>query len=431
MRTPIAHESLRRPAGRVMRVLGCAVCSTVMAMLVPSPGLAQLLQGIPRSPIETMGGSTERMPEGVYVMPWVATGVVYDDNVFFRTRDQKQEDVFVRVTPGLQASYQSTRLAVIGNYRFDSEVYNKLDELSTFQQRQFGTVELRGRPSNNLNLNGTVGYAQTRTPFELNALTFAQTARIKTERVFVSPNAEYRIDALTRVRAEYGYSKDIFDDNVTINSHIVNLGMERRIGTHDWIGPAYVGRHFRFGGDFTTPGIGFLGGDPTPVDSYAPMLQWAHEFTGDMRLDVRAGPRFTDGRLDDRPEAFVGIRRRIQNGEITLAYTSALTTVIGTVGATTADSIIVRFVYEPMRHLTFTLSPTAAWIKSTTFTSTIYTGYIEAAYQFNKYVTAKGSAYFSYQEGDFTSSSGASETLVIPRNVYWLRLEFTYPRRWE
>jgi hypothetical protein len=378
-----------------------------------------------------MSGSTERMPEGMYVMPWVATGVVYDDNVFFSTRDRRQEDVFLRVTPGLQASYQSTPFTVIANYRFDSEVYNKLTSLSTVQQRQYGTVELRGRPSNNLNLNGIVGYGQTRTPYELNFLTSAQTARIKTERVFLNPSADYRLDSMTRITGDYGYSKDIFDGNISIDSHIFRAGMERRISAHDWIGPAYVGRHFRFGGDFSSPTAGFLGGNPADVDSHAIMLSWGHDFAADTRLDVRAGPRMTDGKLDDRPEAFVGIRRRIQNGEIGLAYTSALTTIIGTVGSTRADSVQVRFVYEPVRHLTFTLQPTAAWIKSSTFTSTIYTGYVEAAYQFNKYVTAKGSAYFSYQEGDFVSTGGTSETLIIPRNVYWLRLEFTYPTRWE
>jgi len=392
---------------------------------------AQLLQGIPRSPIETMGGSADRMPEGWYVMPWVAAGVVYDDNVFFAPRNQRQEDVFLRVTPGLQGSYQSTPVTVIANYRFDSEVYNKLTSLDAVQQRQFGTVEVRGRPSNNLNLNGIVGYAQTHTPFELNFLTSAQTARVLTERVFVNPSAEYRPNALTRVTGEYGYSKDIFNSNISIDSNIFRAGLERRVGTHDWLGPAYVGRHFRFGGDFNTPTAGFIGGNPAPVNSYAPMLSWSHEFTTDTRLDVRAGPRFTDGSLDNRPEAFVGIRRGIQNGEITLAYTSALTTVIGTVGATTTDSLLVRFVYQPMRYWTFTLQPTAAWIQNSAFTSTIYTGYVEAAYQFNKFITAKGSAYFSYQEGDFISTSGTPETLVIPRNVYWLRLEFTYPTRWE
>ena len=78
------------------------------------------------------------------------------------------------------------------------------------------------------------------------------------------------------------------------------------------------------------------------------------------------------------------------------------------------------------------VQPTAAWIQNSSFTSTIYTAYVEAAYQFNKFITAKGSAYFSYQEGDFVSTErDLPENLVIPRNVYWLRLEFTYPTRWD
>jgi hypothetical protein len=393
---------------------------------------AQLMQGIPSSPITTMSGSTEKMPEGIYLMPWLATGVVYDDNVFFATRDRKEGDGFLRITPGLQGSYQSTPLTVIANYRFDSEVYNKFSELDSAQQRQFGTVELRGRPSNNLNLNGIVGYAQTHTPFELNVLTSAQAARFLTERYFVNPSAEYRLDALTRLRGEFGYSKDIFSSEVEINSYIFNLGMERRVGTHDWIGPAYVGRHFTFGGDLNSPIAGFIGGNPENVTSHALMVAWAHDFTTDTRLDVRVGPRVTNGSLDNRPEAYVGLRRRIPNGELSLGYTSALTTVIGTVGATQTDSVGVRVVYEPVRHLTLTAAPTAAWIKNSAFNGTIYTAYVEAAYQFNKYVTAKGSAYFSYQESDFlTNGVVTAENVIIPRNVYWLRLEFTYPTRWQ
>jgi hypothetical protein len=415
-----------------MRPLRLACLGLIFLMLLnANSGFAQLMQGIPRGPLETMSGSTERMPEGVYIMPWLATGVVYDDNVFFRPQAQRQDDVFLRVTPGLQGSYQSTPLTVIANYRFDSEVYNKFSNLDAVQQRQFGTVELRGRPANNLNVNGILGYAQTHTPFELNFLTSAQTARFKTERYFVNPSAEYRIDAKTRTTGEFGYSRDIFNNNISIDSYTLRAGLERRVSVHDWIGPAYVGRHFRFGGDFTNQTAGFIGGNPGAVDSYAVMASWAHEFTADTRLDVRAGPRITNGKLDDRPEAFVGLRRRIQNGEVTLAYTSALTTVIGSVGATRTDSVMVIFLYEPVRHLTLTVQPTAAWIDNAAFTSTVYTGYVEAAYQFNKYVTAKGSAYFSYQHGDFIASDGTSTSLSIPRNVYWLRLEFTYPTRWD
>jgi len=404
----------------------------VPMLFEPQNVTAQLFQTIPPSPIEKASGSTERIPEDFYIMPWIAGGVVYDDNVFFQPRNLKQGDGFIRVTPGLQASYQSTPLTVVANYRFDAEKYNKFDSLSSFFQRQFATLEFRGRPSNNWTLNNTFGFAQTHTPFELNVLTLAQSARFKTERYFVTPSTEYRLDPLTRIRGDYGYSKDIFNGGPEINSNIWTIAMDRRVGSHDWLGPYYVGRYFTFGGDFTGFVPGFLGGNPDPVTSNALLLSWGHEFTTDTRLDVRVGPRMVNGDLDNEPEAFVGLHRRLPGGELSLAYVNALTTVIGTFGAATTNSIVLRGVYEPFRHWTFTLQPTAAWLKSSTFTANVYTAYVEAAYQFNKYLTGKGSAYFSYMDTDIISSTQtAPGTLIIPRNVYWLRLEFTYPTRWQ
>ena len=401
----------------------------IVFLLVFLPAIAegQTMQGIPRSPVGPTS-TTDRVPEDFYIMPWIAAGVVYDDNVFFAPQGLHQEDVFLRVTPGLQASYQSTPFTIVGNYRFDSEVYSKLDQLNSAAQRQFGTIELRSRPSSSLTLAGTLGYAQTNTPFELNLLTASQTARFRTERYFINPSAEYRLDPLSKLSGSYGYSKDIFAGQQEINTNLFNLGYDRRIGTHDTLGPAYLGRYFTFGG---TQISGF-GGNPDPVTSHALMLAWGHEFSADTRLDVRVGPRITNGDLDKRPEAFVGLRRRFQNGDISFGYTSAITTIIGTVGATRTDSLLLIATYEPIKHLTFTVSPTVAWLASTAFDSTVYTGYLEAAYQFNKYVTAKGSAFFSYQEGNFLPTGGITASdVIVSRNVYWLRLEFTYPTRWD
>ena len=109
-------------------------------------------------------------------------------------------------------------------------------------------------------------------------------------------------------------------------------------------------------------------------------------------LYVRAGPRITDGSLDDRPEAYVGLRRRIQGGELSLAYVSALTT-----GHRQCSVSRVRMllgwgpVYSTIQVWTFTFIKNEARLKSSDFTTTVYTTYVEAAYQFNKYVTAKGS----------------------------------------
>jgi len=400
-----------------------------VVMFLPAIGSAQMIQGIPRSPMAPTVMSGGKVPEDVYIMPWIATGVVYDDNVFFAGQGRTQEDVFLRVTPGLQASYQSTPFTIIGDYRFDSEVYSKLDQLNTAQQRQFGTVETRWRPSTSWTVGTTVGYAQTNTPFELNILTSAQTARFRTERYFVNPTAEYRIDQSTKLIGQYAFAKDMFR-GVEINSNIINASLEHRFGPHDTLGPAYVGRYFTFDVD-PNGSLGFLG-NPASFQSHAMQLSWGHEFSSDTRMEVRAGPRFTRGQLDNRPEAFVRLSQRIPNGEIGLSYISAITTIVGTVGGTQTDSISISARQELFKHFTVTAAPMATWIRNSSFDSTIYTGYIEAAYQLNQFVTAKGSAYLSYQEGNFVpTGGGTADNVVIARNVYWLRLEFSYPSRWN
>ena len=404
------------------------VKGVVFALLfLPTTVSAQLVQGIPRSPIAPTVASSDRVPEDVYIMPWVAAGVVYDDNVFFSRQGRRQEDVFLRVTPGLQASYQSAPFTIVGNYRFDSEVYSKLNQLDTATQRQFGTVETRWRPSTSWIIDNTIGYAQTNTPYELNILSSVQTARFRTERYFVSPAAEYRIDALTKLNGQYAFSKDIFGD-VEMNTNLFNLSAEHRIGPHDTLGPAYVGRYFTFSGNANR----FFVGDPSSFQAHAVMLSWGHDFSADTRLDARVGPRLQNGHLASQPEAFVGLRQRIPHGEVSLNYISAVTTIIGAVGATRVQSVTIRGVYEPVKSFTVTVAPTVTWLKNQQFDSAIYAGYVEGAYQFNKYVSVKGSAYFTYQDGTFLPTGGGttSDNVIIARDVYWLRLEFTYPARW-
>lgn len=396
-------------------------------VFLPVTVSAQLYQGIPRSPIAPSVTSADRVPEDVYIMPWIAAGVVYDDNVLFARKGREQGDAFLRVTPGLQASYQSAPFTIVGSYRFDSEVYNKLDELNSAQQRQFGTIETRWRPSTSWTVDNILGYAQTNTPYELNILTSAQTARFRTDRYFVSPSAEYRIDSLTKLNGQYAYSKDIFSE-VELNSNIFNLSADRKVGSHDTLGPAYVGRYFTF-----DESAGSVIGTPSSFQSHAILLSWGHDFSTDTRLEMRAGPRLENGHLGDRPEAFVTFRQHIPRGEVSLNYISAVTTIIGSVGATRLESVNMRASHELVKSFTVTVSPAVSWIKNSAFDSTIYTAYLEGAYQFNKYVTAKGSAYFTYQDGNFQPTGGGTITdnVIISRNVFWLRLEFTYPVRWE
>ena len=139
----------------------------------------------------------------------------------------------------------------------------------------FGAAPSKTRP-----LNNTFGFAQTHTPYELNVLTLAQTARFKTERYFVNPEHRIPFDLLTKLRGEYGYSKDIFNGGPEINSNIFTLGVDRRVGLHDLIGLMYVGRYFTFGGDFTGFTPGFLAREPRQRDLTC--------------IALELGPRFYD-----------------------------------------------------------------------------------------------------------------------------------------
>jgi hypothetical protein len=401
-----------------------------LCVFLPATVSAQVLQGIPRSPIGPTIMSGSKVPEDVYIMPWIAAGVVYDDNVLFSRQGRRQDDVFLRVTPGLQASYQSTSFTIVGNYRFDSEVYSKLDQLNSVQQRQFGTVETRWRPSSSWTLGNTLGYAQTNTPFELNILTSAQAGRFRAERYFLNPTTEYRVNLSTKLIGQYSYSMDTFR-GVDINSHTVNVGADHRLGTHDTLGAAYLMRYFTFSVD--PNGSASFAADPGSFLSHAIVASWGHDFSTDTRLEMRAGPRTSNGRLNDRPEAYVDLRRRIPQGDIGLTYVSTVTTIIGVVGGLQTDGLTMNARYEPFQHFTVTVSPGVRWIKADSFDATIYTGYIEAAYQLNKYMTAKGSAYFSHQDRESTviGALDTTDSFIIARNVYWLRLEFTYPSRWE
>ena len=400
-------------------------------VFLPAAASAQMIQGIPRSPIAPNVMSGSKVPQDVYIMPWIATGVVYDDNVLFTSRERRVDDVFLRVTPGLQASYQSTPFTIVGNYRFDSEVYNKMTELNAVQQRQFGTVEARWRPGTSWDIGGTIGYAETNTPFELNTVTAVQAGRFNAQRFFLNPTAEYRLSLSTKLVGQYSYSKDTFT-SAENNTHIMTLGAEHRISPHDTLGATYLGRYFFFK---TDPGGSLsesLGSDADSLQSNAILATWEHAFSSDIRLNARVGPRWQEGRLNDRPEAFVELTHRIPQGEIGLSYLSTITTIIGTIGPVQTDGVSLSARYSPIQHFTLTILPTARWVEAITFDSTIYTAYIEGAYQFNKYVTAKGSAFFSYQDREGVAVGDIpAVNVIIPRNVYWLRLEFTFPSRWE
>ena len=384
-------------------------------VLLPTAAMGQVTLGQLIPPVEKAAG---KPAEGFYVTPSLSIGQLYDDNLFFSPTDRKQ-DFFTRVSPGIQTGYQSTPLTLLGGYTFDSEFYSKHQELNTIQMRQQSLVQFKAMPTQMLTLSAKGTFAKSRAPWEFNTFTGAAIRRVIAERLAFNPSVAYQFDPLTRGTGDYTFSDDSIRGGIRIDSHILRLDLDRKITPRDSVGLGYIGRQFEFGGFETTT-------------SHAPMLSWKHTLTPSTEIALQAGPRFTEGSLDDRPEALAWIRHRLPLGALSLTYSSAQTTIIGTPGRVTTESLGVSATYELLPYLLVTIAPAVIKITSETFKTTMYFSNVELSYQLTKSLALKGSHQFSLMSGNLNPLSGpGAGDVEIFHNMLWLRLVVTYPSRWQ
>jgi hypothetical protein len=323
----------------------------------------------------------------------------------FITPSPRTKDFFARISPGLKASYQSAPLTVEGSYAFDSEIYSRHSELTHALARQRGLIELKASPDQVLTLSVSGAYYQTRTPQELNLTTGLATSRVLAERYTGSPAFTYRFDPLTTAKGVYTYAKDLLA-GITIDSHIVNLVLDRRLTPSDTVGPGYIGRHFEFTGS-------------PALTSHAFTLGWSHDLTPLTTFMLRGGPRLTEGKVDRLPESLASIRHTLKRGELSLAYASTSTTVIGQSAAVRTQSITGTATTELLPKLELSAGPAVYWVSSDAFKATAYLALLQASYQLTKTLALAASYQFSLQQGG----------PEILHNIFLIRLTVTYPAR--
>lgn len=377
----------------------------VAGVLLPTTALAQLLPPTV-SPAQA----------GNYLTPSLSVAEVYDDNVFYAS-SPRRHDFYTRISPGLNAGYQSAPLTVWGSYTFDSEVYSQHSELTDSQVRQRGLIELKTSPSQVLTLSLPVSYYQSRTPQELNLLTGIAVGRVRAERYSTNPAFTYRYDPLTTARGDYAYSRDLLAaggaaGNIELDSHIENLVLDHRLTPRDTVGPGYVGRQFAFAGF-------------PALSSHAFTLGWSHELTPLTTFSLRGGPRLTEGAVDKLPEALASIRYKLKSGELSLGYASVLTTVYGLANSVSTQNITATATTDLLPTLRLSVAPTFYKISSEAFKAKVYVMGLYASHQLTKTLAWEATYQFSIQQG---SPPGQPEVEVL-HNIFLIRLIFTYPVR--
>ncbi len=346
---------------------------------------------------------------GFYVTPSVTLTEVYDDNVFV-TADRRESDFISRLTPGIEAGYQSAPLTLLGRYTFDAEVYASHSELTTPQARQNASVELRYRPKPPLTISVGAVYLTTETPGEFNTDTGLAVERASARRVSVTPAFAYQLDALTAATGDYTFAADEAG-GIKSDLHGMNLGVERRVTPRDTASLTYAFRFFVFPDEASK--------------SHALLLGWTREMTALTTVGLRAGPRVTDGSVD--PEIAASVRRKLEHGEVSFAYTRTQSTVIGEKGVVDSQSFGVSLAYRPLPSFEVRMSPAFLMSARGDLEAKVYRVGLEGVYQVTKWLSLTGSYQFSFQQGNLVP--GARRDEEIQHNVVTLGLVVTHPYR--
>jgi hypothetical protein len=368
---------------------------------------------------------------GYYIIPSLSVAEVYDDNIFSTFSQGKREaDLISRFSPGIRLGYQSTPLTLLGHYTFDSEVYADHPELSAVQARQRAAFELRYLPIPLLTLSFTSNYIDTPTSREINTQTGLEGGRVRAQQYSLNLSVAYRFAPLITGTGGYSFTKDeqsgavsidtrTVDEpsgGVTTDTHTVNWGLNRRITPLDTGSLGYSFTLFRFEGEGTTTSQAFTVG-------------WARQLTALTSVELRAGPRFSEGSVT--PDLLASIRHRLKLGQVSVTYSRSQYAVAGQAGTVNTDSFVGAFSYQLLPLLEVSAAPTFYRNTRGRSEAKVYGMGLNAAYQINKRLSLQSSYTFIFQQGvlDSTTTEVARGDENIYHNIFSLSLVVTYPYR--
>jgi hypothetical protein len=327
----------------------------------------------------------------------------YDDNLFPFSTSAAGGDFVSRMGPRLGAAYRGRSLGVTARYARDAEVFQRHRELNSTRARQDAEIDVQWTPARRLTLAAGASYAETNMARELNLITGLETGRLPAQRFSARDSVSLRLGRLTRIRAEHTFDRERTSGYPTMDSHLAGLTLERRFGPSDIASVGFSRR------EFATEG--------SAVRSNVLALGWSRQVTPRAHLEIKAGPRLSDGgRIS--PELSAALHARFRRGDFILAYTRTEATAVGHVGRLTVDGVSGTFRHQLLRRLWLGGGPGIFTSARNRSEATVYRADMEFGWQFARRLALTGSYAWSLQQG----SLGEIERRDIRHNTFSLRL---------
>ena len=275
-----------------------------------------------------------RAQSEVIIVPAVAFGTTYDDNLFSSTTGQG--DVLTTLRPSLEGRYASPTIKVQSYGFLEMQRSATHQTLNTLDSRRHAMTDVRAQVSPAAGVGVAARYDHSETPGDLNLDTGILLERQRARRLQFTPSFTYRTDPRTTVSARYDWTSEALSGWRGGTMQAVHAGVAREMTPRTTLNARFLGRLFT--GDLD-------------AQSQALLVGWAREMTPGTNVSVEGGPRMTSER-GLRAEVLAALLRRTPRTRLRLDYWRGETIVLGIPGpveiqsGTTNVSWAVRRFFE-------------------------------------------------------------------------------------
>jgi len=339
-----------------------------------------------------------------YLTPSVSIGGIYDDNIFF-SPVQKEEDFVLRLSPEVEAGYETDRLELYGLYTFDAEAYADNSDLNDALMRQHVAIDYLYKLSQLLTLGMYSTYDETEAPGVLNLVTGVNPGRNHARRFSIGPSLDYRLNPRTNLGLNYSFTRDKLAGEAGGDTHASGFNVDREINRTNSASIYYTWYYYKFDS----------GEDSS---SHVPMLGWKHDFNARTSFTLAAGPRFTEGSTE--MEVALSAVYLLDRGEITVSYDRSESTVIGEAGTANVQKLGAGISYAFSPDLSLQLSPYYTTGRQSGSSFDVYQLDLEVTYKITDRFSIIGSYVYSLQQGNLDElDTGDVEGNMIYMGVRW------------
>ena len=375
---------------------------------------------------------------GLYLIPSFKVSESFDDNIF-ASSSNRQSDFISRFYPGLQGGYNSDPFTLLLSGGFEADIFAKHPELNDPVTGWNAGLNLRYLPIRRLTLGANIAYTETKSlptltqtvvdltlANPLNPANTVQQGRQRTTLLSASSSAVYQFTPLTSGTSSISYTESTLQGGASNTAYGAQVGVSRQFTLRDTGTLGDIQNVFESAGSPTTY-------------TNAPTVGWTRQLTPLTTLGVQAGPQFSSrGGVGAYANASLSYEYKMAERVVraSVAYVHSQGFVVGQAGPTTADTFSSAIAFEPLRSLQVTVGTTMSKFSGSTSSSSTSTSSsgtsstssttthgvtAGASYRISRWLTARTSYSFSYQE----RSTGGN----IPHNLVLLGLDISYPSR--